>query len=62
MKTLLVLLVLCTATACTSMQKNSQKPKPMEAIINGTFATDTAMQEERTDQGDYIAEQEERYE
>jgi hypothetical protein len=34
----------------------------MDAIIDGTFATDKAMQEERTAQDDYIKEQEERYE
>jgi hypothetical protein len=44
------------------MQKDSNKTPPMKAIINGTFATDTAMQEERTYQGDYITEQEKRYE
>jgi len=34
----------------------------MDAIIDGTFATDKAMQEERLEQGSYIQEQEERYE
>jgi len=34
----------------------------MDAIVDGTFATDKAMQEERTEQGEYIEEQEERYE
>jgi hypothetical protein len=34
----------------------------MDAIVNGTFATDTAMQEERIQQGSYIQEQEQRYE
>jgi hypothetical protein len=34
----------------------------MDAIVNGTFATDTAMQEERIQQGNYIQEQEQRYE
>ncbi len=34
----------------------------MESIIDGTFATDKAMQEERIEQGDYISEQEQRYE
>ncbi len=48
----------CTKTTST----NSQRTQPMDAIINGTFATDAAMQEERVQQGDYIAEQERRYE
>ncbi len=34
----------------------------MDAIVDGTFATDKAMQEERVQQGDYIEEQEQRYE
>lgn len=34
----------------------------MDAILDGTFATDTAMQEERVEQGNYITEQERRYE
>jgi hypothetical protein len=34
----------------------------MDAIIEGTFATDKAMQEERTQQDGYIQEQKERYE
>jgi hypothetical protein len=33
----------------------------MDAIVDGTFATDTAMQEERMQQGNYIQEQEQRY-
>ena len=48
----------CTKTTST----NSQRTQPMDAIVNGTFATDVAMQEERVQQGDYIAEQERRYE
>ena len=34
----------------------------MDAILNGTFATDAAMQEERVQQDNYISEQEQRYE
>jgi|TARA_B100000959_G_scaffold284350_1_gene355752 hypothetical protein len=34
----------------------------MDAIVDGSFATDKAMQEERAGQGSYIQEQEERYE
>ena len=48
----------CTKTTST----NSQRTQPMDAIVNGTFATDAAMQEERVQQGNYIAEQERRYE
>ncbi|MAI67887.1 MAG: hypothetical protein CMJ26_08440 [Phycisphaerae bacterium] len=62
MKTVLLLIFFCSATACAKTQKNSQRTQPLDAIVNGTFATDAAMQEERTIQGDYIAEQEERYE
>ncbi len=64
MKTIVLLLftIFCAMTACTNMNKNSQKTPPMEAIVNGTFATDAAMQEERIEQGSYIAEQERRYE
>jgi hypothetical protein len=58
----LLLTGLCLMTACTTMHKDSQKTPPLEAIINGTFATDTAMQEERDEQGVYISEQEQRYE
>ena len=34
----------------------------MGAIVDGTFATDTAMQEERVQQGEYVQEQEQLYE
>ena len=50
------------ATACAKTAKNTERTQPMDAIMNGTFATDTAMQEERVEQGDYIGEQENRYE
>jgi hypothetical protein len=50
------------ATACTKTTKNTERTQPMDAILDGTFATDTAMQEERVEQGDYIDEQENRYE
>ncbi len=50
------------ATACAKTTKNTERTQPMDAILNGTFATDAAMQEERVQQGDYIDEQENRYE
>jgi hypothetical protein len=62
MKLILLLFVLCMATACTKTTKNTERTQPMDAILDGTFATDTAMQEERVEQGDYIDEQENRYE
>jgi len=56
------LLVLFCTLGCNKAQKNSERTSTMDAIIDGTFATDKAMQEERTAQDDYIKEQEERYE
>jgi len=50
------------ALGCNKTQKNSDRTSTMDAIIDGTFATDKAMQEERLEQGSYIQEQEERYE
>jgi hypothetical protein len=48
-------------TGCNKTD-NGEKKSNMDAIIDGTFATDTAMQEERVEQGNYIKEQEQRYE
>jgi hypothetical protein len=62
MKTVLLLTALCAMTACSNTQKNSQRTQPLDAIVDGSFATDQAMQEERAEQGAYIAEQEQRYE
>ena len=62
MRSFLLFFVLCMATACAKTAKNTERTQPMDAIMNGTFATDTAMQEERVEQGDYIGEQENRYE
>ncbi len=61
-KVVLTVLVLCTLTACSKTQKGSQKTQPMDAILDGTFATDAAMQEERFEQDSYIKDQEQRYE
>ncbi|MDP7005390.1 MAG: hypothetical protein QF718_04180 [Phycisphaerales bacterium] len=47
---------------CESTQKSTGRTPAMEAIVNGSFATDEAMQEERIEQGNYINEQEQRYE
>jgi hypothetical protein len=54
--------VTLVAIGCTKKTSNTQRTQPMDAILNGTFATDAAMQEERVQQGDYISEQEQRYE
>jgi hypothetical protein len=62
MRLFLLFFVLCMATACAKTTKNTERTQPMDAILDGTFATDTAMQEERVEQGDYIDEQENRYE
>jgi len=63
-KAILSLLAIClfvfTTTSCSKTKNNSKKPN-MEAIVDGTFATDSAMQEERIEQGNYIEEQEQRY-
>ncbi len=56
------LLLLFCILGCNNAQKNSGRTSTMDAIVDGTFATDKAMQEERTEQGEYIEEQEERYE
>ncbi len=56
------LLLLAMEQGCTKAQKNSDRTSTMDAIVDGTFATDKAMQEERTQQENYIQEQEERYE
>jgi hypothetical protein len=56
------LLMIFCALGCNKTQKNSDRTSTMDAIIDGTFATDKAMQEERLEQGSYIQEQEERYE
>ena len=61
-RSFLFFFVLCMATACAKTTKNTERTQPMDAILNGTFATDAAMQEERVQQGDYINEQENRYE
>jgi hypothetical protein len=56
------LLILFCAIGCNKVQKNSERTSTMDAILDGSFATDKAMQEERAEQGSYIQEQEERYE
>ena len=60
-KVIITLVVLCTLTACSKTQKGSQRTQPMDAIIDGTYATDAAMQEERIEQDNYIKDQEQRY-
>jgi hypothetical protein len=50
------------AIGCTKKTSDTQRTQPMDAILNGTFATDAAMQEERVQQDNYISEQEQRYE
>jgi hypothetical protein len=54
--------VLFCTIGCTKAQKSSERTSTIDAIIDDTFATDKAMQEERVEQGGYINEQEERYE
>jgi|TARA_B100001964_G_C13679004_1_gene356698 hypothetical protein len=61
-KVIITLVVLCTLTACSKTQKGSQRTQPMDAIIDGTYATDAAMQEERVEQENYIGQQEQLYE
>jgi hypothetical protein len=61
-----ILLAMCLLYSTTSFgcnkTKNEGKKSNMDAIIEGTFATDRAMEEERIEQGNYIKEQEQRYE
>lgn len=64
-KPFILLTICCTFTATSlgcNKTKNEGKKSNMEAILDGTFATDSAMQEERIGQGKYINEQEQRYE
>ena len=56
------LVLLACSLGCQKAQKSSNRTSTMDAIVDGSFATDKAMQEERTEQGSYIQEQEERYE
>jgi hypothetical protein len=62
MKIVLVLIALCFMVSCSKTNNSLNKRSSMDAIVDGTFATDKAMQEERVQQGDYIEEQEQRYE
>ena len=55
-----ITIVCLTMAGCTKTTSNGKKSN-MESIIDGTFATDAAMQEERIEQGNYIQEQEQRY-
>jgi hypothetical protein len=48
--------------SCSKSNNSLNKRSSMDAIVDGTFATDTAMQEERVQQGEYVQEQEQRYE
>jgi hypothetical protein len=54
-------LVLVVCLCGCNKTKNNDRTSTMDAIVDGTFATDTAMQEERMQQGNYIQEQEQRY-
>jgi len=56
------LLLFSCCVACNSAEKDAGRTSTMDAILDGTFATDKAMQEERTEQDNYIKEQQERYE
>ena len=61
-----IALLLCLSfsisiAGCSKTKKDGSKTN-IEAIMDGTFATDEAMQEERVKQGNYINEQEQRYE
>ncbi|MBC8201965.1 MAG: hypothetical protein H8E86_07945 [Planctomycetes bacterium] len=65
MKIVLLLIAACTTFASVSCSKTNNslnQRSSMDAIADGTFATDKAMQEERHEQGNYIKEQEQRYE
>ena len=61
-----IALLLCLSfsisiAGCSKTKKDGSKTN-IDSILDGTFATDEAMQEERVKQGNYIKEQEQRYE
>jgi hypothetical protein len=65
MKIVLVCIAACATCAmfsCSKTNNSLNKRSSIDAIVDGTFATDNAMQKERVQQGDYIEEQEQRYE
>jgi hypothetical protein len=59
---ILLLIIVCLLTACNKTENASAKRSAMDSIVDGTFATDKAMQEERIEQNNYINEQEQLYE
>lgn len=62
MKIALVIIAVCGMVSCSKTDNSLNNRSSIGAIVDGTFATDTAMQDERVQQGDYIEEQEQRYE